>query len=84
MFIFNFNVVLSGNSIKKIRKSRTSSREKYLTQKLVSLMSFIKLSEAKFVSNLDFNIQDLQWNLCEFDKYERIRKKEGGRKRRYH
>ena len=39
--------------------------------------------EPKFVADYNFNIQDLQWNLCEYDEYERIRTGERGRRRRY-
>ena len=49
----------------------------------MNLLLLIKHCESKFVSDVDFNIQDLQWNLCEFDKYERIKNGERGRRRRY-
>ena len=60
-----------------------SAPEKLLIRYLKLLMCLIKHLEPNFVEDNNFNIQDLQWNLCEFDKYERIRTGERGRRRRY-
>ena len=76
MILFNIIMLLSG-------KSPKPASDKFFTRKLMNLLSLIKHSEPKFVEDNSFNIQDLQWNLCEFDKYERIRNGERGRKRRY-
>ena len=64
-------------------KSSRSTTEKFFIRNLMNLMCLIKVLEPKFVADNNFNIQDLQWNLCEFDKYERIRTGERGRRRRY-
>ena len=76
MILFNNIMLLSG-------KSPKPGSDKFFTRKLMYLLSLIKHSEPKFVEDNSFNIQDLQWNLCEFDKYERIRNGERGRRRRY-
>ena len=64
-------------------KSSRSTTEKFFILNLKKLMILIKLLDPKFVADYNFNIQDLQWNLCEYDKYERIRTGERGRRRRY-
>ena len=64
-------------------KSSRSAPEKFFTQNLMILMCLIKRLEPKLVADNKFNIQDLQWSPCEFDKYERIRTGERGRRRRY-
>ena len=63
--------------------SIVASSDDSFTEELVSLLLHLKYSENKFVSNIGFNTQDLQWNLCEFDKYDRIKNGEKGRRRRY-
>ena len=63
--------------------SSRSGSEEFYTRNLINLMCLIKRLETKFVSDINFNIQDLQWNLCEFDKYEGIRTGKRGRRRRY-
>ena len=48
-------------------KSSRSTTEKFFIRNLMNLMCLIKVLEPKFVEDNNFNIQDLQWNLCEFD-----------------
>ena len=56
--------------------SIVASSDDSFTQEIVSSLLLLKHSE--FVSNIGFNTQDLQWNLCEFEKYDRIKNGEKG------
>uniref|UniRef100_A0A6V2BKJ6 5-hmdU DNA kinase helical domain-containing protein n=1 Tax=Ditylum brightwellii TaxID=49249 RepID=A0A6V2BKJ6_9STRA len=49
----------------------------------ILLFEFCWSKDPQWCTEVDLELSDVQFQLCEFDKYERIRKKEGGRKRRY-
>ena len=48
-----------------------------------ALHEALRQAESEWCRELDIELHDVQFQLCEFDKYERIRRGEGGRKTKY-
>jgi len=52
-------------------------------QECIDLYSFLLRSENDWCNEVGLDLHDVQFQLCEFDKYQRIRRHETGRRRRY-
>ena len=56
--------------------------ERFLAE-LRALYGEVRAAEPAWCDALGIELHDVQFQLCEFDKYERIRGREGGKKTRY-
>ena len=57
--------------------------EQRFLKELTALFDELRRVEPKWCDSLALELHDVQFQLCEFDKYERIRRSEGGKKTKY-
>ena len=62
---------------------RDAPSERRFLEEMVALHEALWRAEEEWCRELDIELHDVQFQLCEFDKYERIRRGEGGRKTKY-
>ena len=59
-----------------------ASEARFLREMLALFRALLE-AEPEWCRALDIELHDVQFQLCEFDKYERIRTREGGKKTKY-